>query len=279
MFPVDQLSQLIKSGQFSAAAQLLRNSRSGRVADANLYDTFQAELSFETGDDVAALSMAQECLERRPTGEVACRLHRLVCQCLFNQGDTEAALQHLDKARSFCGARDRHSAAVELTAFEIALRFQPLDRVLGQVHQLRNIVVATGDPHLLALLRLYVARCEARRNGLAEVRRHHELVSALLERYENAWLEGLLALDRSVVAILLGDVDGAMAFAELALDQSSKSGHSHTRAAAHINLSHILERRGEFNSARSHLGKASEIVGANCSISDEPSVTAGRIYC
>ncbi len=218
MFPVDQVSQLIKSGQFSAAAQLLHNSRSGRVADANLYDTFQAELSFETGDDVAALSMAQECLDRRPTGELACRLHRLLCRCLFNQGNTEAALQNLDKARSFCGARNRNLAAVELTAFEIALRFQPLDKVLGQVHQLRKKVVATGDPHLLGLLRLYVARCEARRNGLAEARRHHELVSALLERYENGWLEGLLLLDRSVVAILLGDVDGARAFAELALE-------------------------------------------------------------
>ena len=99
---------------------------------------------------------------------------------------------------------------------------------------------------------------------MAEARRHHELVSALLERYENVWLEGLLALDRSVVAVLLGDVDAALTFAELALDHSLKSGHSHTRAAAHINLSHILERRGDFSAARKHLGKASEIVGANC---------------
>ena len=51
MFPADQISQLIVSGRFSAAAQLLRGSRSGRVADVNLYDTFHAELSFETGDD------------------------------------------------------------------------------------------------------------------------------------------------------------------------------------------------------------------------------------
>ena len=127
---------------------------------------------------------------------------------------------------------DRHSATVELTAFDLALRFQPLDVVLGQVHQLRKRVVGTGDPHLLGLLRLYIARCEARRNGLVEARRHHELVSALLERYENVWLEGLLALDRSVVAVLLGDVDAALTCAELALNRSLRSGHSQTGAAA-----------------------------------------------
>ena len=213
---------------------------------------------------LSAVSLAHECLKRRPTEELACRLHRVLCQSLFNQGDSDAALKHLDEARSFSRSRDRYSAAVELTAFDIALRFQPLDRVLGQVSQLRKKVVAAGDPHLLGLLRLYVARCETRMNGLAEARRHHELVLALLERYENPWLEGLLALDRSVVATLLGDVDSAMSLAELALDCSLTSGHSHTEAAAHINLSHILERRGEFGAARNHLGKASELVGSNC---------------
>ena len=88
--------------------QLLRGNRSGRLTDANLYDTLHAELSFETGDDDAAMSLAQACLGRHPSRELACRLHRLLCQCLFNQGDTEAALQHLEEARRYCGARDRH---------------------------------------------------------------------------------------------------------------------------------------------------------------------------
>ena len=66
------------------------------------------------------------------------------------------------------------------------------------------------------------------------------------------------------MAVLLGDVDAALTCAELALDRSLRSGHSHTGVAADINLSHILERRGDFSAASKHLGKASEIVGANC---------------
>ena len=62
----NQVSELIKTGHFAAASQLLRGARSGRLTDADLYDTLHAELSFETGDDDAAMSLAQACLGRHP---------------------------------------------------------------------------------------------------------------------------------------------------------------------------------------------------------------------
>ena len=76
----DQVSELIKTGHFAAASQLLRGTRSGRLTDANLYDTFHAELSFEAGDDDAAMSLAQACLGRHPTGTRLSTASAL-CQC------------------------------------------------------------------------------------------------------------------------------------------------------------------------------------------------------
>jgi hypothetical protein len=97
LFPSNQIRELVKGGYFLDAAEILRGSRSRRLADANLYDTLDAELRFELGDDETAVLVAQHCLDRDPSRELACRLHRLFCLSFFNRGYTDTALEHLSK--------------------------------------------------------------------------------------------------------------------------------------------------------------------------------------
>ncbi|MGH9311340.1 MAG: sigma 54-interacting transcriptional regulator [Vicinamibacterales bacterium] len=66
--------------------------------------------------------------------------------------------------------------------------------------------------------------------------------------------------------MLLGDVDGALGAAERALELSAESGHFQTRVAAEINLSHVLERKGEFAKAKRHVDRALAMAGGNCHI-------------
>jgi hypothetical protein len=89
-------------------------------------------------------------------------------------------------------------------------------------------------------------------------------VSDLLEGYPNFWLQGLVEIDRSVVELLTGDTDRALRSAERALNCSHESGHFHTRVAAHINLSHIEERRGNFEAARTHIDAVLSAVDQDC---------------
>ena len=167
-------------------------------------------------------------------------------------------------AQTLCEPRSSRAAFLELTRLAFDIQLAPLVTVLAKMPHVRRCAAASGDPHVLALLRIYVARCEARVNGLAEVRRHHRVVLELLKAYPNRWLEGLVEVDRSVIELLTGDTDKARTSAELALAHSQESGHFHTYVAAHINLSHIQERRGDFERARAHINTVIPIVDSNC---------------
>src|SRR6185436_8155489 len=184
--------------------------------------------------------------------------------CAFNRGDVAAANSYLSTAQALCGPRGKQAAILDLTRLAFDIQLEPLTIALARVPHVRRSAAASGDPHILALLRIYVARCEARANGLSEVRRHHNLVSGLLERYPNLWLDGLLEIDRSVIEVLTGDTDRALQSAQRALAYSDESGHFHTRIAAHINLSHIEERRGNFAKARVHIDAVLSDVDHNC---------------
>jgi DNA-binding NtrC family response regulator len=260
----DTLDTLIGAGRFDDALSLLGAARPARIEDPCLFDAYEAELLYETGRETKAAQLAEDSLARRLDPSTATRLNRVLALCAFDMGDVPAANSYLAIAQRHCGPRDKQTAILDLTRLSFQIQLEPLTAVMARLPHVRRSAAASGDPHILALLRIYVARCEARANGLSEVRRHHNLVSGLLERYPNRWLEGLLEIDRSVVDVLTGDTERALHAAQRALEYSKESGHFHTRIAAHINLSHIQERRGCFESAKSHIDAVLSSVDQNC---------------
>ena len=130
----------------------------------------------------------------------------------------------------------------------------------GSVCPLRRPVIPTFWPSSE-----YMSRdVKPAQMGYYEVRRHHNLVSGLLERYPNWRLYGLLEIHCSVIEVLTGDTERALRFAQRALAHADESGHFHTRIAAHINLSHIEERRGNFAKAKTHIDAVLSAVDHNC---------------
>src|SRR5262245_22048347 len=216
----EMLDPLVNKGRFGDALALLLARRACRVDDPVLFDAYEAELSYETGRERKAAILAEESLERQPVPAVSARLNRVLALCAFNRGEMTPASAHLSKARVLSGPRGRFAAVLDLVRLAFDIQLEPLVNVLASMRHVRQSVAAAGDPHVLALLRIYVARCEARTNGLAEARRHHRIVSDLLEGYPNFWLQGLVEIDRSVVELLTGDTDRALRSAERALDCS-----------------------------------------------------------
>ena len=139
----------------------------------------------------------------------------------------------------------------------------PLEGASRALPGLRRIVVNVGDAHLLALLRIHVARFEARTGGPAEAMRHHAAVMAILERTPSLWLRGLLEVDACVSLMLLGDLDAAVKAAEAAYRLSEESGHFRTPVAAAVNLSHIFDRKGDLVSGKRHLDRVLRLASTN----------------
>ena len=154
-------------------------------------------------------------------------------------------------------------ASIELTYMWLALTFRSLETPLAALPNVRLAVARAGDSTLLAQLRIYVGRTEARRGSLVEAQRHYSLADQLLVNNPNVWLQGILEIDRSVVHMLLGDNEAAFAAADLAASLALQSGHHHTKLAAAINKSHVLERMGHLEPARKCVEYALGASGSN----------------
>jgi DNA-binding NtrC family response regulator len=262
----DDVVQLANCGRFEQALSLLLTNQSVlERLNAELFLVLKAELLFETGDEETAGKLAQAGLRVHPNAEYLARFYRVLAMQTFNLGDLAASIEHLDNAR-IEAHRVRNNlqlAAIELTYLWLALTFRSLESALAALPKVRLAVSRAGDARHVTQLRIHVARAEARRGSLAEAQRHHEAAERLLQAYPNIWLKGLLEIDRCVISMLLGDNSAALSAAESASRLASESGHYHTKLAAAINKSHVLERVGDLQGARKCIGYALQAARGN----------------
>jgi DNA-binding NtrC family response regulator len=128
------------------------------------------------------------------------------------------------------------------------------DAVASLVYELKPLVLRSGDPHLLAMLHLRAGHVEAKRGLPDRALEHLERGREILAVEPNAFIEGLLALNASVVASMLPHPAEAEAFARRALDCADRSGHVRTAIAARTNLSTIMLQRGNVAQAEHWAG-------------------------
>ena len=261
------LPRALTEGRFLDASELLRvQRREIETSDPNLYQLLSSELSLELGQISQAVDAANSCLSNPNLSlEFQVRARRVLSVASFYVGDVGSSLEHLNAGRAACLKlrSDVQFAQMELTYLGLTSGFQPIETALSSIAQVRRIVLRSGSPHLLTELRLCVARVEARRECFHEAQRHHEAASALLDSYPNLWLQGQLAVDRSVVAMIVGDLDNSLIFAEHAVEQANQSGHFRTRIAAAINISHFFEIRGDLEGAKRNIDYALACAGEN----------------
>jgi DNA-binding NtrC family response regulator len=122
--------------------------------------------------------------------------------------------------------------------------------VLPVITDAKRAVAKSGDPQLLATLRLQFAKIEAHRRSLREAKRHLLEAGTLLRDFPNLCLSAKQQLGICVVAMLGGELEEALDCAQTAIRLSESAGHERTRRAGLVNLSHVLCARGELSEAR-----------------------------
>ena len=123
----ETVHNLIVQGRFRYALDVLQDElRHLRSQDQDLYETYRAELLYETGFESLAVDIATSYISRRIPAGIAARLHYVLSLASFNESDLTSARYHLRLARSLCDGTDRTSATFVLTLFGLALSFVPV---------------------------------------------------------------------------------------------------------------------------------------------------------
>jgi DNA-binding NtrC family response regulator/tetratricopeptide (TPR) repeat protein len=258
--PFQFLQVALRDGRFGLAFDEL-DRRRRELENKNFleFTVLRSELCLETGRTSEAVALAQSIRGRKDlTHELSARAQRVEAIAAFYAGDVENSLAALDIAAKACGRGhlDVLRAQIELFAFSVGLGSKPIEAVLAHLHDVRRSVMRAADPHLMVLLRMAVARAEARRFSPIEAQRHHRTAINLVDVHPNVWLKGLLHIDMSAIAMLVGDFAASLGHAESAMKLAAESGHVRTHVAAVINISQIMAWKGDHSTARRYVDLA-----------------------
>jgi len=127
---------------------------------------------------------------------------------------------------------------------------QELTALLADV---RRSVSGAADPHVAAFLHDSVAAMEARKGRTTEASRHLRVARSLLILRPNAWLEQLLEINASCVALIDCDQDQFKTHSAHARRLASLTGHSNSDAVMDTNDAHSVLVRGDIGKASSLL--------------------------
>ncbi|MEO8074965.1 MAG: sigma 54-interacting transcriptional regulator [Acidobacteriota bacterium] len=258
---------LISEGRFAEAHTVLASDRRRlEAADSLAFELLTCELEIELGEIDDACRRAAAIVRRQSADLGMCaRAHRVLGRGYFCVGDLEGSRRELRTARSLClqSKDELQLARIDVTHLSLFLGVDSLETALSALPQVRKAVIRAGQPHLMAELRLCVARWEARRHSAGEAKKHLAAAGELLKGYPSVWLSGLLSITLSNVAALLGDLDDSLDFAREAMLLADQSGHSRTRAAAAINMSHVYCSRGDLAEAKRLVEMGLGSAGAN----------------
>ena len=121
--------------------------------------------------------------------------------------------------------------------------------------EVRKSVSSAGDPHLAAFLHDSVAAMEAQRGRTSEAERHLRVARSLLQFRPNAWIEQLVAINASCIALIDCDSQRFERYAAEGRKLSAVTGHMNSDAVMDTNDAHLALINGQFERASALLQK------------------------
>jgi len=119
----------------------------------------------------------------------------------------------------------------------------------------RRSAADAGDPHISAYLHDSVAAMEARRGRPVEAERHLRVARSLLSLRPNAWLEQLVALNASCIAVIDCDSDAFLKHSADARALAQITGHVNSDLTIETNDAYVALVSGRFDRASALLQK------------------------
>ena len=241
----------------SAAAAL---SRAGRLQDAwRVVDdlrhptpadrVLKAELHLLRGSPNRARELAETYLaEEGIEPELRARCHLVLASCLTDVCDLRAGLGAARRAESDAseGCETALIALARAFVLERSCDYSSFNASLPSAALARRSVGATTDVQARACVHLAFARLEGRVGHFHTALRHFRVGRELLTNEPNEVLSATIDLDESSVLWLMGDLEGAIAFAGRASRSAKQQGWSKGELVAAVNLAQFLVAHGCF---------------------------------
>ncbi len=115
--------------------------------------------------------------------------------------------------------------------------------------EVRKSVSSAGDSHLAAFLHDSVAAMEAQKGRTSEAERHLRVARSLLQIRPNAWIEQLVAINASCIALIECDSQRFARYAAEGRRLSAITGHANSAAVMDTNDAHFALISGDFDKA------------------------------
>ncbi len=128
--------------------------------------------------------------------------------------------------------------------------------------EVRKSVSNAGDPHLAAYLHDSVAAMEAQRGRTSEAERHLRVARSLLQLRPNAWIEQLVAINSSCIALIECDAQRFQRHAAEGRRLAVTTGHTTSDAVMDTNDAHFALISGNFDKASTLLERILQSPGS-----------------
>ncbi len=214
--------ELADLGLFSKAADAI-----DRLNDLPLgVRVLRAELDAHLVSPSAARARAESLLTEQlpPRESAAC--WAVVGHAALKTGHLHHGLRAMDRAlESAAASREPHLEARirDRLAFAL-LNSVGAEAASVEMSKLRQSAMRSGDARSMTAFHILAAAINARRGHFPSALEHLELARELLQKYENQWLRGRLAIIATASSILQSDYAAAMRHVKEAQDAARQSG-------------------------------------------------------
>lgn len=257
--------RLFDSGQFLGVLRRIVLSRNALLQLPPKVRAVVAHALVYTGKAPLASELVQSILHTDSSKSLQSEAH-LVCGLIRKrEGLIDSALVEFQlAARLAKEAGDfKGMAWAQAHLFRVLVDGVPEPDLSAMFQEVRRCVSTAGDSNVAAFLHDSVALMEAQKGRTAEAARHLRAARSLLRVQSNAWIEQLVAINCSCVALIDCDTDAFERFASEGRSLAAITGHVNSDLVMDTNDAHFALLRGEFRKATFLLNK---ILGSSAGI-------------
>ncbi len=263
MDPLDHVAALTRTGRFLDAFRELELCKSSNKTAANIRRVEILERLGKLDECRTLTNRLFDSKQLTSTQRATC--HYVAGSLLLEQGDTEAATRHLQRAVSLA----RQSDDLELLC-NVQLKFLGLvadlsgpDAAAPILSELRRNTIRLGNPYATAGVHVFVAQMEASRGLFLSAHRHLRIATGLTSSFQSPWLEAHSENIKLAICVLQSDIDQGQKHAVLGRRLADDCGAATIRRAVAANQALLYLLAGNFSDASESINRALVVLASS----------------